>query len=128
MTSVRVNEVACACIGPGQEQCGYGRLGVERGKMTVDRGRNSCRVVQRSGEETNETHQVSEPHPGAQAFSGNVSETQHGVDARVKGRQEIARSVAHGEGLTGNIEGPAAKAARGAQPLLDVGRFKEPKL
>ena len=69
-----------------------------------------------------------EPHGGTQAFSGNVSDAEHGVEARVKGSQEIARSVPYGKGLTGNIEGPAAKVARGAQPLLDVGRFKEPKL
>ena len=59
-----------------------------------------------------------EPHGGAQTLSGNVSDAEYGVEPRVKGSQEIARSVPHGKGLTGNI----------AQPLLDVGRFKEPKL
>jgi len=50
------------------------------------------------------------------------------VGARVKGRQEIARNVLYGKHLTGNIERPATEVARGTQPLLDAGSFKEPTL
>jgi hypothetical protein len=58
--------------------------------MTADAGRHASWVLERQGEDANETYEVREPHPGAQAFSGDISYTQHQVDVSFKSSQEIA--------------------------------------
>jgi hypothetical protein len=66
---------------------------------------------------------MGEPHPGGEAFAGDIADGECQIRTEFKHANEIAGQMTYREELAGDLEGLTANQARAAEFSLHLGGF-----